>query len=173
MMMNNDFEDRINKNYNAANFISDKIDSFLSDLKAARFNYREYLDSTERMHLAIIDYRTFSLYIKCISVEKEIAEERKKLIHIYASGLLIITRYLKDCYADDRIYYIRYQIIYDYIDNIHQNHRIRKYLYLLLPYLTELEILIQENKAEVFKTRVINIGIQKIKQRAIGSSFKF
>lgn len=169
-MNNLEFKKQIRSNSNDIDYIFGKINILIKDLGIARSDYRErrfLKNSTD-----FLDYDTFNSYLKCISIEKEIDRNKQKLINIYASGIVIIIKYLED-YSTDNYTQIDYEAISEYISNICQKSKMfSKYLYMLLPYLTEFEIVIKRQNLGIFKSRlIINLYIQQLKQKAIRNSF--
>lgn len=160
-MMDGYFIATIERKINDSNSLSFYISEVKNKLNDERINFRKEAQSIGNN---IITENLFNSYTKCIALENELKNETQRLIYIYASGLSIIIKLL-DEYRFHRNLGMPYSIIKKYILSLYNDKNTLEYIYMLLPYFSDIEFLILKNNDQILNALILD-GIQKLQNRA-------
>ena len=159
--MNQYFISAIEMKISIVNSLSSYIDKVKSELRKERNEFKRRADSIIEEN---ITKDLFNSYARCIALENELKNETQRLIYIYASGLSIIIKLL-DEYKFHRNLLIPYSIIKKYILILYNDLNSLEYIYMLLPYFSDIEFLILRNNDQILNALILE-GIQKLQNRA-------
>ncbi len=159
--MNQYFISAIEMKISIVNSLSSYIDKVKSELRKERNEFKRRADSIIEEN---ITQDLFNSYARCIALENELKNETQRLIYIYASGLSIIIKLL-DEYKFHRNLLIPYSIIKKYILILYNDLNSLEYIYMLLPYFSDIEFLILRNNDQILNALILE-GIQKLQNRA-------